>query len=209
MRRKWKWKTIQIQNLEYKRRYLLLVLFLSGMFFLSLHLILPTLGKYTSSSDLSLDVDYALYLLKEEMSSFDINLEGIVPSTNPYVTTFLIANYEKDKQSDVDLEYTIALRTTTNLPLQYKLYRKKAGEKDFSNNLLPAALDRTDENGSWYHHFALPEKNRLNYSTKAQDYYRLEILFPNSYANHLEYADQIEHIEVTIDSRQVIEEASV
>ena len=60
--------------------------------------------------------------------SFNIETDGIVPSSTPYTYRFSVSNFNQNNMSDVDINYSINIRTTTNLPITLELYRNQLPE---------------------------------------------------------------------------------
>ncbi len=193
------------KNFHYKIRYLVVSCFLLFLLFLAYLLIKPTYGSYSSKANLKLDVDHAFYVFEDDLFQFNIQLDGIVPSDERYVSTFSISNYDTEKQSEVDLSYEIMIKTTTNLPLQYELYRNESYEAEQATNILASPNLIQDEDGAWYNELKVEDEFVFDYQNKHKDVYYLVIYFPKEYATDLVYADAIENIEVTIDSKQILE----
>lgn len=78
-----------------------------------------TLAKYASHFSVSTSAEVAAFAGGGTVS-FDADLEGITPS-QPRSMTFTVQNYEGEKNSDVQLDYTIRVETTGNLPLAFSL----------------------------------------------------------------------------------------
>ncbi|MEG0995066.1 MAG: hypothetical protein RSE91_03785 [Bacilli bacterium] len=198
-------KRFHIRHFEYKKRYLIFALLLSVLSFISFYCIRVTYASYESRANLNLNVDNALYLFNETVSAFNINIDGIVPSSTPYISTFKVANYNNSRESDVDLSYTISIMTTTNIPLEYKLYRNE----DYNNNASTSIIKTTsivkDSDGAWYKILNINDVRVFPYKERKQDIYTLVINFPPRYASTLNYAGEIENIEVKIESKQILE----
>lgn len=193
------------ENYKLKKNYLTLMLFLFFLFSISAFFIKKSFATYQSTVDLDIKIENAVYLLEEDKINFNMTTDGIVPSTEAYVYSFTIANYNDEKQSEVDLIYKLSMRTTTNLPLKYELYRNPATSPTDGVNLLTEQETVQDEDGAWYHEFTLDDTYTFLYEDKTIDTYYLLVYFDSSYSNNVEYADSIENIEITVDSKQIIE----
>ena len=192
--------------MKYKIRFLFLSFTLTFLFFFSLFLLKPiTSAKFRSGTNISLDVDYAVFLFQEELFSFQMNTEGIVPREEPYYYTFSVSNYDNKKMSDVDLSYSLQIRTTTNLPITYELYKNESPGED-AINLLKNCNTIQDEDGSWYYEFSKTEETLFSYKVQSKDVYILAIKFPLAYSFSDAYADSLDLVEFTIEAKQVIGE---
>lgn len=167
--------------------------------------LLKVYSTYNSTANINTKVEKALYILNEENFSFNIDIEGIVPSDDPYIYQFSISNYKEDKKSNVDLMYSLDFKTTTNLPIEYKLYRNQNYNSADSTNLFSLSSIIQDEDGSWYNKFDLPTKYTFNYKEKEKDVYYLVVTFPKHYSNNVSYADLIDNVEITIDAKQILD----
>lgn len=193
----------KINNIKYKDQKLRLIGFgcsLLVILFLSGFLFSISLASYQSQTRLRANIDKALYVFNREKMSFNIDSEKIVPSDEDYSYKFSISNYSEEKESDFNIVYTLKIKTTTNLPLEFKLYKNT----DLNNNILSSAEIKQDIDGSYYKVYTVDEEVLMKYEDKVIDVYTLNINFPKKYAEDLTYADCIEAIEVIIDSSQAI-----
>lgn len=193
----------RFNNIKYKEQKLRLIGFgcaLLFILFLSGFLFSISLASYQSQTRLRANIDKALYIFNREKMSFNIDSEKIVPSNDPYVYKFSISNYRDDKESDFNIVYNLKIKTTTNLPLDFKLYKNT----DLNNNILSSAEILRDSDGSYYKVYTVNENVLMEYKDKVIDVYTLSIDFPKIYAEDLTYSDAIEAIEVIIESSQVV-----
>jgi hypothetical protein len=166
---------------------------------------------------LSGEVDVAMYILNEDYQNMNLKLDSMMPREAPYVYDFAISNYKDGRRTDVDLEYTLIVRTTTNLPLTYTLYLNQkyvntedgsvvvsneilqtAENVELSNNILP------DDDGTYFR--TLTAKTAFFGDTDNElNLYKLVIGFPETYKS-VEYQDIIESVEIIINSKQVLED---
>lgn len=162
------------------------------------------LSKYESISNSYANVDIAFYLFKEDYKTMTINLASIVPQDNKYIFEFTIGNQDGIEMAEVDIEYELTLRATTNLQLTYELYKNQnyidADAKNIiiENNILP------DEYGTYFRTMTT-EKCFLPYTEGTTNLYQLVINFPANF-NHEKYQDIIELLEITVYATQVVEE---
>ena len=193
----------KFNNIKYKNQKLRLIGFgcaLLFILFLSGFLFSISLATYQSQTRLRANIDKALYIFNRDKMSFNIDSEKIVPSNDPYVYKFSISNYRDDKESDFNIIYSLKIKTTTNLPLDFKLYKNT----DLNNNILSAAEIKKDVDGSFYKVYTVNDTVLMEYKDKVIDVYSLSIDFPIRYAEDLTYADCIDAIEVIIESSQVV-----
>ena len=132
----------------------------------------------------------------------DINIPDLIPSTKPYIYNFTISNSDGEKTSEVDLQYDLYIKTTTNLPLNYSLYLNEDYTDSNSTNIFETEEIVTDEYGTYYRKVSIPTRN-LYYKQPVTDKYTLVIEFPIIYNNSL-YENCIESIELIVDSKQII-----
>lgn len=194
-----------INYLEEKKRFLLFALLLLLLLFLAFYLLGKAYASYQSSAKLNANIEQALYIFGGDRMSFNIDPEKIVPSDQPYTYKFSIANFNANQKSEVDLNYSIAIRSTTNLPITLELYRNENYGDEGITNLLTGTTEKQDEDGAWYRVYDPLEEYRMNYTEQKTDIYTLVVKFPKIYAENTIYADDIENIEITIKSTQVIE----
>lgn len=193
----------KINNIKYKEQKLRLIGFgcaLLFILFLSGFLFSITLASYQSQTRLRANIDKALYIFNRDKMSFNIDSSKIIPSNDPYTYKFSISNYKDDKESDFNIIYTLKIKTTTNLPLSFKLYKNT----DLNNNILSNAELKQDVDGSYYKVYTVNDEVLMEYKDKIINVYTLSIDFPKKYAEDLTYADCLEAIEVIIDSSQAV-----
>lgn len=165
-----------------------------------------TLSKYESESNSNANIDIAFFLLKEDYQSMSLNLGKIFPREEPYIYTFEITNEEEGKIAEVDLEYNLNIRTTTNLPLSFKLYMNEDYRLDTSKNIIINSIEQKDEYGTYFK-ILQTEKQEFVHSIAKSNIYTLLIYFPKEY-NTEDYQDIIDFIEITIDAKQVLDEST-
>lgn len=193
-------RNLTVKDKKYKARFLVLSCLIITGLILGIKLISASYARYYSKKAMKLDVVAALYILDEGEYKFDMDIEGILPSSEEYTYLFTVANFKDNKTSNVDLEYTMKIVTTTNLPLNYKLYKNE----NPGTNLLTSKEVKQDESNAWYNVFTLNTPSLFKYNTKTTDSYYLVVNFPEAYKNNLEYANKIESVTVIVNSKQVI-----
>ena len=89
--------------------------------------LVETFARYSSSSSSEAGVNVAFWFIGnsvEEQQEKRIILEKLQPSTEYQVYSFSISNNNGTKTAQTDIRYQIDITTTTNLPLNYYLYKR-------------------------------------------------------------------------------------
>lgn len=161
-----------------------------------------TKSKYESNVVANFKNDVAIYLLETSFKEVDIDIPDLIPSLEPYIYNFTISNNDGENISEVNLEYDLYIKTTTNLPLNYKLYLNEDYEDPNATNIFESEELITDEYGTYYRKVGIPTRY-FYYDEPSTDKYTLVIEFPIEYNNSI-YENCIESIELIVDSKQVI-----
>ena len=182
-------------------RFMLMVLVL----FLAYKVLFNSYSLYESQAKSNADVDVAFYIINDEYQTTTLALNKMLPGDPAQSITFSVANYEELEGGGVhltetDMDYTLKIRTTTNLPLTYSLY--KLNEDNTVNKItdLTAVRDGCDT----FFYPLYEETGRFTFEDLQMNTYRLDIEFPSIYKD-VKYSNIIEAIEISIDGRQVIE----
>lgn len=164
-----------------------------------------TLSRYDSLAIGKTSTNIAFYLLKPDYVTNNIKLTTLTPSDTPYVYTFSISNYDAVSTSEVDLEYTLKIVTTTNLPLTYKLYKNEDYTSNSSTNLVTNnnTTIEQDDDGTYFKYITL-NKEEMYYTTPQKNNYTLLIYYTRESAN-AKYQNTIESIRIIIDSNQIVD----
>lgn len=166
---------------------------------LILSVIVPiTYSKFQSLGESESNIKTAFYVLETSYQSIDIKLDNIIPSNNLYIYTFTVANNNEEERCETDMEYFIKITTTTNLPLIYNLY-----QNDEETNIIDTETIIQDEYGTYFKEITTPT-SRFSHQKDEINTYKLIVKFPEEY-NTPEYQNIVEAINITIDSKQVIE----
>lgn len=187
---------------EEKKKFLLFAFLLIALLFLSFFLLRAAYARYQVDAKINADIDRALYIIGEEKMSFNIETDGIVPSSTPYTYRFSVSNFNQNNMSDVDINYSINIRTTTNLPITLELYRNQLPEN--GTNIFNSPITKRDADGAWYRVYKTNGTYDFYYATRKTDVYTLVINFPLIYANDTTYSNYLESIEVNIESKQIV-----
>lgn len=162
-----------------------------------------TQARYESKTRIVIGPTIAFFVVDVESQTKQVKLDGIVPSTTPYLYTFNVSNFDDDsqKKANVDLTYSIEIITTTNMPLDFKIFKGS----DMEQNRIDADEFTTDENGVYYRHLRINGVSVMNYTSKVTDVYTLWVEFPIQYkANPDAYAGIIDLVDIKIDAEQVV-----
>lgn len=165
------------------------------------------LSKYEVTATSDANVNLAIYLLKEDYYTEAIQLADMIPRSEPYIYEFKISNNYNGERTDTDLEYDLYLRTTTNMPLTYHLYKNH----DTSNDIIQSSVVSRDDVpdgssllGAYFRKITAPTEE-FSYTVNQENIYTLYVYFTENY-NSIEYSNLIEYIEINVNSRQLLEE---
>ena len=187
-------------NKKLRRLYMKLVILVLCLLIIARIFVL-VLSKYESISDSYANVDIAFYLLKEDYKTMTIDLASIVPRDNEYIFEFSIGNQEGEQIAEVDLEYELTLRATTNLPLGYKLYLNEEYTSEGSTNIIKENTVNVDEYGTYFRTMTT-EKILLKYTEGKTNLYQLVVTFPQNYNSEI-YQNVLELLEINVNAEQV------
>ena len=132
-----------------------------------------------------------------------IVLDKMIPQDEPYTYNFIVANNNGEKRCETNMEYTLTITTTTNLPLTYKLYLNEKYTDLNSKNIIISEKTTPDDKGNYLKTF---KTNKLTFSNEKDEsnIYQLVVEFPKQY-NTTDYQDSVEAIIINVDSKQIIE----
>lgn len=183
------------------RRLYKKVIILILCFFILIRIFILVLAKYESEANSSANVDIAFYLFKEDYKNMTLNLESIEPRENKYIYNFSIGNQDGEKTAEIDLKYDLTIRTTTNLPLTYKLYMNQEYDSADAVEITKTNDIARDEDGTYFRTMTT-DTVQMKYTEPKTNLYQLVIYFPEIY-NTINYQDIIESLEIIVNSEQV------
>jgi hypothetical protein len=157
-----------------------------------------TFSRFQSDADVVAKLDAAFYIVDEDYQTMTINLDSIVPRDDPYVYNFSISNTDGTNRAEVNLEYDLKIVTTTNLPLEYVLYKNGNTQTNIINN----RTIEPDEYGTYFLTLDT-DTEEFEFTKDETNTYRLEIYFAPTYKD-ISYQDIIEGIEIQVNSKQII-----
>lgn len=210
-----------------KKKVVIVILLIIAIIIAAIQ-IRKTLARYETTATAERDVDVAFSILDNDFQTDTIFINEIYPKSTPFEYRFTVSNFKNDKIAETDLEYEIAITTTTNLPLRYEITRNGSTYTDLQDELF------TDSDGTVYRILKLGTTDNpfpleldtvekeldgngvetgKNIKTKVTDTYVLKVTFPlqtqvngttvNNREN-LEYADLMEDVKIALTSRQVV-----
>ncbi len=171
---------------------LLLTIFLTPM----------TLSKYSTTTNSSAETQIAFYLLKATYQTSTVLLDEITPRNEPYTYTFSVSNTNGTKRTETNLEYDLSIKTTTNLPLSYRLYLNSVYTDANAEDAITNSSIIQDDDGTYFNIFETDTKY-FSHSYNETNNYQLVVYFPSNYVDEM-YQDIIELIEIRIESKQVM-----
>ena len=190
-----------MKNKKDKRVFIKALIIILGII-VATRLFVLILARYESMSNSVANVYVAFYVLKDDYKTMTTNLDSLLPQDDAYIYTFSIGNQDGTQTAEVDLEYELTIRTTTNLPLTYELYMNQQYTDSNAQNIITENKIEADEQGTYFRKL-LTDKVSLSYKVATTNQYQLVVHFPKEY-NTENYQDIIELIEITVDSHQVI-----
>ena len=160
-----------------------------------------TQARYESNTTINISPTLAFFIVDVQNTSGQIKLDGLIPRDEPYLFTFEVSNFNDEKKANVDLTYSIELITTTNMPLNFKIFKGSNMEQ----NKVDSDTVTTDDNGVFYRHLVINDVSVMNYSNNCTDTYTLWVEFPKTYMNNPDaYAGIIDLVDIKINAEQVV-----
>lgn len=188
-----------INKRDFRRYFLFSILFIITMIVLGS--VKLTQARYETVTRINVSPNLAFFIVDVQSQTGQIKLEGMVPRTNPYLYTFNVSNFSGNRRANVDLTYSIEIITTTNMPLNFKIYK---GVNSTTDEIDSDTFD-TDANGVYYRHLVINDASTFSYSTNATDVYTLWVEFPEQYkSSPADYAGIIDLVDIKINAEQVV-----
>ena len=179
----------------------------AGLFILLLAFVLGivnfSLSKYETDVTVNVAPKIAFFIANAGTYENRIELTKILPSTSPYLYSFTVSNFKDDRRINVDLEYTIEFVTTTNLPLNFKVFRNTA--QTTGSGIISSDTIVADDDGMYLRKMTNDQVYQMGYTTNITDTYVLLVEFPDNYKyNSDAYEGVLDLIEVKVVAKQVI-----
>lgn len=159
-------------------------------------------SRYETTGSSNLNSVVAYYVLDTDYQYLDVRIPNMVPSQDPYIYNFTVANYKDGKRAEVSLEYDLSIKTTTNLALEYELYLNEDYQSQSAQNIIIQNELIQDEYNTYFRNITTP-KQYFSYLYDEINEYTLVIYFDEIYNNY-KYQDIIESIFIVIDSKQTV-----
>lgn len=161
-----------------------------------------TMSRYISQSSSNLNADVAFYVVKESFQTGNIFIENIYPSSSKYSYQVSVTNTDGTHTAETSIEYTFDLEITTNLPLSFSVYKNGSStpltsSSDISNQIV------LDASGQTYLR-KIQIKGDFTYGVTKTDTYRIEVTFPETYAEYEEFEGMVDNINIKLDAKQKI-----
>jgi len=179
-----------------KRNKLIKLMLWSAFLLLVIDLLSSSFSRYSGDISTDAQVEVAYYVFKEGSISSNLKLTEFAPGQS-YTYTFTVANYEGTKRTEATLDYNIQVRTTTNLPLTYKIYKQGT-----TTDLVDDIENRTDDDGTYFKYITTADET-FGHTQNELETYELVIEYPST-SKSAEYESTIEFVEITINSKQKI-----
>ena len=160
-----------------------------------------TQSKYENDTQINIEPSLAFFIVDVESTTGQIKLESMIPREQPYLYTFEVSNFIDNQRANVDLTYSIEIITTTNMPLNFRIYKGNTLEQ----NEIDSDTTTTDSNGVYYRHLVINDISVMEYSTNCTDTYTLWVEFPSIYSAYPDfYEGIIDLVDIKIDAEQVV-----
>ena len=159
-----------------------------------IRIITLVMASYETTANSEANVDTAFYVLNEDYQDMTLNLDSLLPSSNPYTYTFSISNEKDGNIAETDIEYDLKIRTTTNLPLAISLIENENNIADITTNV------EKDTDGTYFRTIAMGPRY-FKHSEQGINLYTLVVDFSENYSS-IDYQDIIELVEISVDSTQ-------
>ncbi len=164
--------------------------------FILLSITRVAMARFESNGDGVAVGEIAFYIINPMTETQSLKMFDVKPDGNDYIFNIDVSNFSEDGTvSEVDLEYQLELITTTNIPVEYKIYLNNSETNDFNNKEI-----FQDEDGMYFFRFQTPAQN-FQRNIEKTDHYQLVVTFPSSY-NEETYQDLIDSVEVVINAQQ-------
>ena len=155
-----------------------------------------TYSLFHSDSNGVIGNKIAFYVIDPKKQTQSIKIGEISPDGQDFSYDIEVSNFNETKVSEVNLDYTFEVITTTNIPVTYSLYRNDGDTNIIGNREI--IQDSNDMyffkyeslTGSFYHDIPRTDK------------YTLVVNFPQTYNNE-KYQDLIDTVQISLDAKQV------
>lgn len=186
-------KYIDIQKFKFFFKYIVIFL----LIIIIVNIVNITYSRYSSTSDGSIDANIAFFLIDVGTYENTISLKDLEPSDNNYTYKFKVNNYKDNKRCNVNIDYNINFITTTNLPLDFKIY------KDNSSDNLITNTNIIQDGDMYFKELKTNTVGYFSYDNNQTDTYILSVNFPLTYKTNADiYQGLIDSFVIKIEAKQ-------
>lgn len=155
-----------------------------------------TYSLYISEANTNTDISLAAFVVNAEKKDLiNIPISNMKPGDS-FEYTFAISNNSQAKRSDVNIDYSIVIKTMHLMPLDIELY-------DAEDHLILTCDEETTRNNDNELECST-EDTTMPYIRNVEDDYTIKISFPVEY-NTMEYVSLVDYINLEIRSNQKTE----
>lgn len=179
--------------------------FFSSLVIFLLTIIISSIGftyaRYETDTTLKLNPNIAFFIVDATNITKSLELTRMVPSNDYYDYYFEVSNFNDNGKANVDLNYNIQLKMTTNLPLTYEIYKV---EDNTMANINTVNIS-TNQDGMYFKEYVDTNDYFMACKTKKTDRFLLRVYFPLEYKNNPDYYESvIDLVEININATQVV-----
>ena len=179
--------------------------FFSSLVIFLLIIIISSIGftyaRYETDTTLKLNPNIAFFIVDATNNTKSLELTKMVPSNDYYDYYFEVSNFNDTGKANVDLNYNIKLKMTTNLPLTYEIYKV---EDNTMANINTVNIS-TNQDGVYFKEYVDTNDYFMACKTKKTDRFLLRVYFPLEYKNNPDYYESvIDLVEININATQVV-----
>lgn len=138
----------------------------------------------------------AFYVVDPKPQTEEIKIGELKPDGQSFNYDIDVSNFKDNRVSEVDMNYTMEIVTTTNIPVTYSLHKNHDSE-----NVIGTKEIIRDDDDMYFFKFS-PQVGSFVHGVSKTDTYTLVINFPVSY-NSDYYQNLIDTITISIDAKQV------
>ena len=159
-----------------------------------------TQARYENETVIRVKPTLAFFLVDVQNQTGQIKLEGMVPRDEPYLFSFDVSNFKNTEHANVDLTYTIEIITTTNMPLNFRIFKG-----NMQSNEIDSDTTTTNVDGVYFRHLVINDVTTMLYRNNETETYTLWVEFPSSYKQYADdYAGIIDLVDIKINAEQVV-----
>ncbi len=166
-------------------------------------IVFNSFSLYESNAVSEASIDVAFFLLADTYEKQTINIGNMLPGDTKTLE-FSISNYKLDEVTneeevtETDMEYDVVVRSTTNLPLQYEVYKSING-----GTSEPIALTVVEDAWNTPFYTIIDEEGDFEFTTGQTDTYEIKVTLPEEY-DDITYQNVIECIEISVTGHQKV-----